>query len=449
MTQSLIIHPRTLSRIAKRSALLLVCALLLLVPQLRANEGASDEAPTYAGPLDNSIDPPAAHDQPTMMPPPAVPDATVVEPGLHADIPEGESNPNKPLAATPEAESGKAVSLLGETVAPGILSTLQWSPQDMFEGIPVHTPVLVANGAFAGPKLCMTGAVHGDEINSIETIRRVMFGLDPKHLSGTVIGVPIVNQMGFRRSSRYLPDRRDLNRFFPGSATGSSAARIAHSLFHEVILHCDALIDLHTGSFYRTNIPQLRADLKQPRVRELADQFGNIVVLHSEGSPGMLRREATLANIPTVTLEAGESLRIQEGVIKQGVKHINALLGNMKMIKRGFAWGNPQPAYMASRWLRAESGGIFISRKKPGDKVGYGDKLGTITDPINNKETIVRAEFAGRILGMAMNQVVLPGYAIYHVGIDTSLVGNPLAAVVESEADTEVGEQGGVPAMHE
>ncbi|MGB5326183.1 MAG: succinylglutamate desuccinylase/aspartoacylase family protein, partial [Pseudomonadales bacterium] len=371
-----------------RSALAAFCVLLVSSSAAFANEEVGDDARGYSDPLDTVMTPPRTHDVPALMPPPAIPEAALIEPGLRADLPASHGGA-APLEAEPESQPGRIISLLGETVAPGTMSTLQWSPQDIFEGIPVPTPVLVANGAYAGPVLCMTGAVHGDEINSIETIRRVMFGLDPAHLSGTVIGVPIVNQMGFRRSSRYLPDRRDLNRYFPGSATGSSAARIAHSLFHQVILHCDALIDLHTGSFFRTNIPQLRADLTHPRVRELTEHFGDIVVLHSEGSPGMLRREATLADIPTVTLEAGEAQRIQQSVIKKGVKHINALLGNMKLVKRGFSWGNPQPVYMASRWLRAESGGIFISNKKPGDIVAEGDRLGTITDPINNNKTEV------------------------------------------------------------
>lgn len=312
--------------------------------------------------------------------------------------------------------------LLGESVKPGLMQTLRWSPQNIFEGMPLPTPVLVANGEKAGPVVCLTGAVHGDEINSIETIRRVMYGLDPGKLSGTVVGIPIVNQMGFRRGSRYLPDRRDLNRYFPGSPTGSSAARIAWSLFDEVIQHCDALVDLHTGSFHRTNIPQLRADLNKSSVRTLVEQFGNIVVLHSEGSPGMLRREAVLAGVPTVTLEAGESLRIQEDVINAGAKHIRTLLANLNMIAKGFFFGDPQPVYMASRWLRAESGGIFMSEKKPGDTVVEGEFLGAITDPITNNKKDVHAEFAGKIIGMAMDQVVLPGYAIYHVGMDASLV---------------------------
>lgn len=316
----------------------------------------------------------------------------------------------------------QSISLLGEIVEPGSMKTLDWSPQNLFEGMPAPTPVLVVNGVNQGPVLCMTGAIHGDEINSIETIRRIMHSLQPDKLAGTVIGIPIVNQMSFRRNSRYLPDRRDLNRYFPGTPNGSSASRIAYSLFHQVIRHCDALVDMHTGSFNRTNIPQLRANLNQESIKALVNQFGDIVVLHSEGSVGTLRREASSIGIPSVTLEAGEALRIQESVIGNSVQHINTVLTNMKMVKRPFFWRNPQPTYMASRWLRAEAGGIFISNREPGEKVVAGDRLGTIIDPITNKEQLIHAEFDGKIIGMALNQVVLPGYAVYHIGMDTSTV---------------------------
>ena len=206
-------------------------------------------------------------------------------------------------AAAPEADakaSGVPLILLGTEVPPSTATRLSWSPSQSFEGIAVPTPVLVVNGAKAGPTLCLTAAVHGDELNGIEIVRRVLYNLNEKKLSGAVIGVPIVNLQGFRRSSRYLPDRRDLNRFFPGNPQESSAARIAHSFFNEVIVHCDALVDLHTGSFHRTNLPQLRADLTNPSVLDLTHSFGATVVLHSEGQPGTLRQAAVASGIPAV-----------------------------------------------------------------------------------------------------------------------------------------------------
>ncbi|HKJ20167.1 MAG TPA: succinylglutamate desuccinylase/aspartoacylase family protein, partial [Woeseiaceae bacterium] len=150
-----------------------------------------------------------------------------------------------PLADAVTTAEGLAepLLLLGSEIAPGSSQRLAWSATELFEGVPVSTPVLVVNGSLPGPNLCLTAAVHGDELNGIEMVRRVLHDIDPDKLSGAVIGVPIVNVQGFRRGSRYLPDRRDLNRYFPGNPNGSAAARIAYALFTNVIAHCDALVD--------------------------------------------------------------------------------------------------------------------------------------------------------------------------------------------------------------
>ena len=195
-----------------------------------------------------------------------------------------------PLADAVTTAEGlaKPLLLLGSEVAPGSSQRLAWSATELFEGVPVSTPVLAVNGALPGPTLCLTAAVHGDELNGIEMVRRVMHDLDPGKVSGAVIGVPIVNVQGFRRGSRYLPDRRDLNRYFPGNPNGSAAARIAHSFFANVVTHCDALVDLHTGSFERANLPQIRADLRNPDVVTLTQGFGSMVILHSTPAVGTL-----------------------------------------------------------------------------------------------------------------------------------------------------------------
>src|SRR5690606_30515697 len=174
---------------------------------------------------------------------------------------------------------------------------------ETFTGNSAPSAVLVAHGTEPGPTLCLTAAIHGDELNGIETVRRVLHDLEPERLAGTVVGVPIVNLQGFHRNSRYLPDRRDLNRYFPGNPTGSAASRIAHSLFSQVIRHCSALVDLHTGSFHRTNLPQVRGDLNDEAVVKLTAGFGSTVILHSSGGEGTLRRAAVDAGIPAVTLE--------------------------------------------------------------------------------------------------------------------------------------------------
>lgn len=324
-------------------------------------------------------------------------------------------------AIEPEEDPGpRPFELFDTRVEPGETRRLSWVASESFTGIALPTPVLVAHGVEPGPVLCLTAAIHGDELNGIEMVRRVLYGLDPKKLSGTVVGVPIVNLFGFRRSSRYLPDRRDLNRYFPGDPGGSSASRIAYAFFEDVVRHCDTLVDLHTGSFHRTNLPQLRADLEEPAVVELTRGFGATSVLHSKGAQGTLRRAATEAGIPAVTLEAGEPMRFQPEEVQHGVKGIRTLLNKLGMVSRISLWGEPQPVYYESAWVRAETGGILFSKVKLGQKVDEGELLGTVTDPITNNRARLRAPVAGRILGMALNQVVIPGFAAYRIGIQKS-----------------------------
>jgi predicted deacylase len=322
-------------------------------------------------------------------------------------------------AITTVDNAAHSIQLLGETVPPGTYRRLAWSATELFEGVPISTPVLVVNGHLSGPTLCLTAAVHGDELNGIEMVRRVMHQLNPDKLSGTVIGVPIVNLQGFRRGSRYLPDRRDLNRYFPGNPRGSAASRIAFSFFSEIVMHCNALIDLHTGSFERANLPQLRADLRNPDVVTLTQGFGATVILHSKPAAGTLRYAATVAGVPTVTLEAGGPSELELNEVQHGAKGIETLLHTLGMVKRVRLWGDPEPVYYRSSWVRANRGGILLADVNLGTTVRQGDLLGTITDPMNNASTNLYSPFSGRIIGMAKNQVVMPGFAAFHVGIET------------------------------
>lgn len=238
-----------------------------------------------------------------------------------------------------------------------------------------------------------------------------------------MVGVPIVNLPGFQQASRYLPDRRDLNRHFPGSPDGSLADRIAHSLFQNIIRHCDMLVDIHTGSLKRTNLPQLRADMNNPDVAELTRGFDRMAVVHSTGSPGMLRSAAVDVGITTVTMEAGESHRIQEHQIEAGVNSLVSLMEKQGMISRMFVWGEPEPVYYDSNWIRAQHGGILFSDVELGARVTEGEILGYVTDPITNAQYPIRATADGRIIGMAVDQVVMAGFAAYHVGTEAEVPG--------------------------
>jgi predicted deacylase len=278
----------------------------------------------------------------------------------------------------------------------------------------------VLNGKGPGPVLCLTAAVHGDELNGIEVTRRVLNDVDLEELNGALIGVPIVNIQGFYRGTRYLPDRRDLNRYFPGNPKGSAATRMAHSFFTDIVKHCSALIDLHTGSLNRTNLPQVRADLRVPQVQRMTQALGATVVLHSVGERGSLRRAASEAGIPTVTFEMGEPMRVQPEQVEHGAKAIETLMYSLGMTKQRRYWGDPEPVYYASKWVRVDHGGILFSDVALGERVSEGELLGVVTDPISNQQHRIYAPISGRVLGMALNQVVLPGFAAYRIGTATS-----------------------------
>ena len=312
------------------------------------------------------------------------------------------------------------LNILGALIEPGQSRTLQWSAGQSFVGTALKTPVVVVHGVLPGPTLCLTAGTHGDELNGIEVVRRILSETSPDSLAGTLIGVPIVNLAGFSRGDRYLPDRRDLNRFFPGRANGSSASRIAFSFFAEVVGHCDALVDFHTGSFERANLPQLRGDLRIPAVLEMTRGFGATSVLHSPGSAGMLRRACTDAGIPAVTFELGAPTRLQPEEINHGVQAMQTLLYKLGIARRARLWREPQPVFYDSKWIRAGAGGLFFSSVELGDQVRDGQRLGRVIDPISNQSMEIVSTVRGKVLGMALNQVVMPGFAAFHVGVATS-----------------------------
>lgn len=310
------------------------------------------------------------------------------------------------------------LSILGAEIGPNQRRDLSYTAGQSFDGSSIETPVVVIRGIDPGPTLCLTAAVHGDEVNGVEIVRRVLAGIDAEELSGNVIGVPIVNLLGFARGSRYLPDRRDLNRYFPGQPHGSSASRIAHVFFSKVIMQCDLLVDFHTGSFKRTNLPQLRADMSVEAIKDFVGNFGATAVLNKRAASGTLRGAATAAGVPAVAFELGEPLTLQLDKVQFGVKAVDTLLDKLGMIERFTLWSEPQPVFYRSRWLRAYRGGILTSGIRVGVPIRKGDLLGIVTNPINNESTEILSPYNGRLLGRALNQFVLPGFAIFHVGIE-------------------------------
>jgi hypothetical protein len=331
----------------------------------------------------------------------------------------------------PEPKPVPPFDILGGLVEPGEKRQLALPIADEVGGS--GAPITVAHGLQAGPVLCVAGGIHGDELNGVEVARNLLHAADPAALRGTLVVMPIVNLYGFKRGSRYLADRRDLNRFFPGRPRGSLASRIAHAMFSGVVRRCSALVDLHSGSFHRTNLPQVRANLNDPATLDLAMAFGPSIVVHNPGLPGTLRRAAGEHGIPAITYEAGEPMRFQREEIERGVLGLQRVLVHIGMLEpqaepeQAAAGETSPPAvqpaeitdptqlYWSSRWVRVDAGGILLARVRLGDQVAEGELLGTVTDPLSNQSSEIYAPRDGRVIGMALDQIVVPGFAAFHV----------------------------------
>ncbi|WP_092051088.1 succinylglutamate desuccinylase/aspartoacylase family protein [Planctomicrobium piriforme] len=286
-----------------------------------------------------------------------------------------------------------------------------------YSGHPVQIPVHVRRGPKAGPVLFISAAVHGDEINGTGAIRQIL--LDPylQLISGSLILVPVVNVLGFERHSRYLPDRRDLNRSFPGSAKGSLASRMARLILDEIIERADYGIDLHTAAVRRTNFPNVRADLDIPNVRRLTEAFGCEVTVNEKGPAGCLRRAACEAGCPTFILEAGEVWKVESLVIEYALRGIKNVLMRLGMIA-----GQPQePAYRTAiretAWIRADSAGFLHFHVAPGDIVNKGTPIATIDSLVGSEGEVIFSTENGIVLGMTTLPVTAPGEPVCHIGL--------------------------------
>jgi len=343
--------------------------------------------------------------------------ALLASPGPAAE-PEPERIAAAEAPASPEPpETWLDAEIAGRRVSPGTKVSASLRVSDSFADAGLEVPLLIARGAAPGMTLCLTAGVHGDELNGVEIVRRVFQTVDVDGLRGTIVGLPVVNVHGLRSGSRYLPDRRDLNRYFPGQTSGSAAARIAAAVFATLRASCDCLIDFHTGSFHRTNLPQVRGDLAVEPVLALGRRFGMGVLIHNRGMRGTLRRAATEAGLPAITYEAGEPMRFSEDEIAHGVDGVRNVLAAYGMRSADRRGRSPR-IYHRSRWIRSDRAGIFLSPVDVGDAVRENQVLGTVTDPISNEQSEIRAPFAGRVIGMAVPQVVIPGFAMFHIGLD-------------------------------
>ena len=306
-------------------------------------------------------------------------------------------------------------------VAPGRSDTGELPVSRLVTGTHISLPLRVLHGAHDGPTVWLSAAVHGDEVAGVEIIRRALETIDPKRLRGTVLAVPIVNVHGFLSGDRYLPDRRDLNRSFPGSPTASLAGRIANLFMTQVVERCDVGIDLHTGSDHRTNLPQIRADLDDPATRALAEAFGAPFMLHAKLRDGSMRAAATAAGATVLLFEGGEAWRLDEAAVSVGVRGIGRVLRQLDMTDDELP---DLPAALESRssgWVRARRSGIASMHVGLGDRVEKGATLALIHDSVGVLVSSMKATRTGLVVGHSHQPLVNQGDAIVHIadiGVD-------------------------------
>lgn len=308
----------------------------------------------------------------------------------------------------------------GQDVPPGTRVHLELKVARLFTGTWLSLPVAVLNGATAGPRMWLSATIHGDELNGMEIIRRVIRDIHPEELVGTLVAVPVVNVFGFVEQSRYLPDRRDLNRSFPGSAKGSLAARLAHLFVEEVVKKCDYAIDFHTGSLHRSNLPQIRANLKRPETRRLAQAFGAPLMYRSPPIAGSLRQTARNLDVYYLLYEAGEPLRFDEDAINAGMVGTRRVLDALGMWKFNGPAAPASPPFEAShtRWVRANRSGILHLDVELGQMMKKGSLLGEIsTDFFSTQSVAVRAPKDGMVIGFTKNPLVNQGDALVHLAM--------------------------------
>lgn len=327
----------------------------------------------------------------------------------------------------------------GQSIAPGTRRTVDLPVAVMSDHTPVAMPVHVIHGRQPGPVLFVSAAVHGDEVIGVEILRRLLAAPAIRGLRGTLMVVPIVNAFGFLAQSRYLPDRRDLNRSFPGSEHGSLAARLADLFLREVVARAEYGIDLHSAAQHRTNLAQIRVSPGDARALGLAGHFGAPVILTSSVRPGSLREAARARGVTMLLFEGGEALRFDEISVRAGLSGILRVLARLGMTSaRSISPARRAPVICSeSRWLRAPKGGLFRTYRAEGSAVRPGDVLGIVSDPMGKVQAEVRSERGGIVIGRSLMPVVNEGDALFHLANVTS------PATAETVMETLVGQLAG------
>ena len=328
----------------------------------------------------------------------------------------------------------KSFTIAGERIPPGETRTVSLKFSESYLGSPASVPIHVLRAKKPGPRLLLTGCVHGDELNGMGIIRELLYDQPPRLTCGSLVCIPVVNVYGLEHHTRYLPDRRDLNRDFPGAEKGSISSRLAHVIFNSVVRQCDYLIDFHSAALRRTNYPNVRADLGNPAVRMLARAFGCELVVNGKGPVGSLRRAATSAGVPCIILEAGEVWKIESSVVEVGVQGVMNVLKTLQMVEGKAVVPRYQTRVHRTVWVRAERGGTLSFAVNPGDFVEKGQLLATNYNIFGDERSQLFSPGDGIILGMTTMPVVKPGDAAFHVALLSRATLNRVRKKVEESS---------------
>jgi predicted deacylase len=321
------------------------------------------------------------------------------------------------MKSTGKKRPRKTIGQWGKTtIEPGESRDLKLKAGESASGRPIIIPLHVRRGLEEGPVVFVTAALHGDEINGTGAVRTLIQDDSFQLRSGSIILVPVLNVPGFERHSRYLPDRRDLNRCFPGLEKGSLASRLAYSIFDEIIRRSDCGIDLHTAAVRRTNMPTVRANVSNPEVRRIARAFGCELILDRKGPKKGLRPEACAAGCPTIVMEGGEVWKVEPTIVECAVRGIKNVLIELQMLDETPQRPRHQITVRTTKWVRAERGGFLQFHVAPGEIVEADQPLASNTSLLGREQNVLLAPFNGVILGMTTLPATSPGEPVCHIG---------------------------------
>lgn len=330
------------------------------------------------------------------------------------------------------------ITIGGVTIKPGKRETIDLPVAQLYTHTEMTLSAHVIHGRKPGPRLFVSSTIHGDEINGVEIIRRLLKRKNIGSLHGTLIAIPVVNSFGFIHCSRYLPDRRDLNRSFPGSEKGSLASRLADLFLREILSKCTHGIDLHTGSNHRFNFPQIRASLDDSATAEMATVFGAPVMIDSHTRDGSLREAVADLGIPILLYEAGEAFRFDELSIRTGLRGVLNVMRSIGMLsKRKSTVSHQIFKASTSKWIRAPISGMLVQSTVVGRQVNKGDVLGIVADPYGETETVVRSPVSGLVIGRLELPLAYEGDALFHIAM---LEGDPDAEMVIEDLASDLGQ---------